>query len=516
MNRDDVLTAGIGASIQRWLGEVSSYVDEIRRRGGCPVIVALSRKMPRVMEWLRNDGTVSPGIIGAEGMAALRNLDDVEVVCEIALPFIVASTDARNNEYIIVDDILVTGRSMARTVRAVYELTDKIPYVAVMFISEGAERHYDIMHDMDLEEVPGHPLETMTGMAIQLSSWLAQWKLPIDMEYPVAVFGNSAADALRSAADASGTVYDMERAGGGGRYGFSVLLTEERVSQFNNDFAKMRVFLGSDETRVVMYTPNEIELTRLVGGEGESPFLNPVYIELWSWLTRDIRESYRKRIGRPGAMQLVERTLCVAANWMFSLSSLARHLPESLRDKVRIDGVAASWLFGRGLAPEVLARSERLVRDGEVSPSRRASLDLAPYIVPDTPEEVSMRYEVERRVAARIMHSVGELMLSLFRVQRRLTWIYDDTVSLVQFGESFTSLISLTRYIGGGAASHGKVSTGYETSESEIAVNRWMDSAIDNGQVAPRFVRMYEKVLNRVSWKRYFHATWAIAPFEED
>ena len=90
--------------VKDWWIKLFTHIKETQDQGKKPILIALSRKMPRFIEWFKSAKEFEDG--------PDRNiLNDLEITTELALPFILCGEDKNSDllEFIIVDDIIIHG-----------------------------------------------------------------------------------------------------------------------------------------------------------------------------------------------------------------------------------------------------------------------------------------------------------------------------------------------------------------------------------------------------------------------
>lgn len=117
-----------------WWTNLEHMISAIHARGNKPVLIALSRKMPRFMDWFREKFCKETGID-----LDLSILDKVELTTELAIPFIWANDETDNLEFIILDDIIIHGTSLRYVAGDLHFLTNRKSHVSCIMRRMNAE-----------------------------------------------------------------------------------------------------------------------------------------------------------------------------------------------------------------------------------------------------------------------------------------------------------------------------------------------------------------------------------------
>lgn len=504
-----------------WQETLVSLVNELVDNGKSVKLIALSRKMPRLISWMRES-------FPEEVIKPLTDvLDDprVELTTEHSLPFILSDYDPDEDEIIVLDDIVVYGETLLSVVNEIRYLTGKTPLCHPIFELQRT------MGDLQLPTINGfkpqqlESLDKVKSVINDLSKTIASSGLPIDMEFPILHlpdfrFCSIREQLLDTFKDARS--YDLSCDVVGplnvGR-SFTVLLEDEINRAFNNDFAKIRLFDVDGDSRLVCYAPNMLSEGQLTS---EDLFENPVYASFWAKIlatSRPYTESFAgdtkpdiSVIERENMHSALEhrwlKSLTVAANYMFSLSMMMRNLKKFMPDVLSeaIDLSDLELIFGRNLARTASMIIEEIIEGKTESLSRRRMLEVKAEIVP---EKIAGQFD-----ALKILETVkapsDELkIMSLFRLSYSLKNSLSKTLppSLRAMKhnaiyESFESLYNLPF-------------KSLQSREGENTINKTVDRLIDRGGLIPVYLPV--KAKNGLTyWRRFFRASHIIGKLEKE
>lgn len=499
--------------LQAWLISLTNFLKKNISASIPVVVIALSRKMPRFIEYIKENHTSDL----VPQLSELLSDPICTYTTEHAIPFIFKKYSP-NTEILILDDIIVTGATLSNVCDEVYQITKIKPYYisiwkcgSIQDLSTG--RHVEGYTPISVSK------EEVNDILLGVSKCLKSNGLPIDMEFPILhtdyseVFEPIRTLMLEKCPDCR--CY-------GNEYSFTMLEESEINRMFNNDFAKIRVFKGSHDTRIVGYAPNvlsEYEIGK------NSLFTNEDYSSLWSEILGntikinfnpdDIILSDEENL-RAKVYHRRYKSLTVVANYLFSLSMLIRHKQEYVvnNEKLSLDSYDLQLLIGPKLSNAILPKLTDFFKTGSNSQSLHHTVNTPPYLTPyDYEEDEFMDYDMERFAAVFSADDSSEVVLNVFRASYDMFNQDEDQIEKIRWNgagniyylESFQSFFQLPII-------------GSSEKLSEKNINQEIDNLIDEGKIIPVYERTGDNddpLVEPAYWRRYFKAGHTISSDSE-
>lgn len=494
---------------QAWFKGLTDFLKKNIAASNTVVVIALSRKMPRYVEYLMD--TCPPEIV-----SQLRELlynDRCIYTTEHAIPFIFKDRQ-ENTKILVLDDIIVKGITLSNVCEEIYQLTGIEPEYQSLC-------QFDNFGGLNI----GNPLEGYTPQIVssieevreilsEISRCIKDSGLPIDLEFPILHTGSANSyqpivERLKSKCSESRKY--------GNEWSFTVLQEDEINTMYNNDFAKIRIFKCQKDTRIVGYAPNVLSESSL---RTKGLFKNEEYSGLWNTVLQNTAEPtfdpddiiLSDKDNREAKVNhRIYKSLAVVANYLFSLSMLIRHKHEFAIENTRflLSPRDLQLLVGKKLAEILSPALMRFLDSGISSRSQRQIVDTPSFLTPYDYEEDEFRdYDMERFFAAFNADEISEIVLNVFKASYDM---YDQNDAKheksewtgggnLYYLESFQSLLQLPTF-------------GIDTEEFEREVNKEIDRLIDEGRVIPVYERTEETdgtFVGSVYWRRYFRASHLI------
>jgi hypothetical protein len=495
------------AAIEKWWKGLTAHIKLVKEGGRQVVLIALSRKMPRLFEWMKDN---------ASSLTALKQedwslIDSCVYTTEHAIPFVLKQKG--DDEVVILDDVIHSGRTVRTVIQDVKGYVSSPLHVFAIFRNEDVS-----IQGADVWATPCGG-DRLNEFAKEISGLIKATHLPVDMEYPIIkVHGlkGSRVEELISLAKEK-LKYDLtyqisekwvDR--------YALVLEDETKSSFNNDFAKLRFFVSENVTKIVPYAPNIFSATALVK---EPLFLNEKYLELYRvalnemtfeenfWLVWD---SLYSNLEAENSLNRQLRTLTVWANYLFSLSAFIRFMNQlklDITSGYELEYEDVRLILGDNLARRVLPKLNQLIHDGETSPSTRESLDIPSCLIPS---KLKGSYMIQKYKVSLRSNGVGEALSRIFALIRflemKLGPLYNSSIEPNQSmmpEESYDSLIEA-------------LSIRFNKKEIDDNIYRWMDEMVDEGRIIPK----YECVRSESGihyWRRFFSiSSFALGNLNDD
>lgn len=501
--------------VEYWWLYLDSLIEECRRAHRRPVLIALSRKMPRFIDWFRE--YYAPVFLPE---ANIDFFESLELTTEIAIPFIFSSRDCSDCDFIIIDDLIIRGTTLAMTSNLLYALTGRIPRVSCIAMREDVKVRPKVILE-DFEHIPVIQQDRLDKFADQVSAIVETSELPVDMEFPV--FTISTGFTVEAPEEVFRDVYwwvkdfFKERCYyvGNRHNRFSVDLSISLTAGNNTDFSKVRFFLGDNNGLTFEVFSPMILPERLLTSDGYSPFSNSLKSNdptgrverLWRATTEKIHHNLLFVVNpenlsvTPSVLrQEIVRSLAVWANYIFSLMTFIRNrvtlIPEEYIDSVKLSVRDLSLLLGRNMAASVEGYIQDMIDEGVYVLSVREKDEDVPWnLCPPAMEEMMEANKITsllgggspEGVAERIFRFMHYTNPNLRRWSERSSEWRKNT-----FGETYFSLQDALYPV-------------YANKEYWKDLRSWVDSQIDAGRIVPKYNDV-ETTGDEVYWRRFFHA----------
>jgi hypothetical protein len=471
------------SAIEKWKSDLISHIRKALETEKSVVTIALSRKMPRLLEWIEEkDASFKEELT--------RLLDSCVYTTEHGIPLVLKQNDSA--KVLILDDFIHTGLTVQNVVNEVVSMTTREPLVLALFKSESSSvSNCDFLFIKELNE------GDEKAFSRRISNVILQDNLPVDLEYPIVKTTNlNILD--KSKIDSSISRYVVSDQSG--TKSFAYILEGETRNSFNNDFAKLRFFQDDKGFKIVPFAPNIFSESALIK---DKLFVNEKYKSLYRavldrievddkyWLKWDfLEEDSAERI----SLLRKFRTLTVWANYLFSLSSFIRFKSqEGCNPDVdyRIDEEDLKLILGTELAKELQPGLNRLIRENEVSPSTRELLTVPSARINS---KLVGNYKIFKYRAVLNSSTVEDALDHIFSLSKSLQNIsklhYIASQDTIIPDESYESLFEA-------------LSLKFDKAKIKENVYKWVDEQVDHGKIIPR----YEQVENEFGthyWRRYF------------
>lgn len=488
--------------IAKWWFNLENMIEEILYLGKTPVLVALSRKMPRFFEWFKYHFREESKL-----KFDLSILQNVELTTELALPFIYTSDKWHQKSFIILDDTIIHGTSLRDVSSIIYHLTGEKPRLSCICRSEKAHIG-NYVRAIDFLRIPILNQYALNSFCDFVSDKVASHQLPIDMEFPIFRIKNPDSPQnnnddlyvhLRNNILLDG-VYDSYNTD---KYGdtFTAEVPKFKTTGVNVDFAKFRFFKRYDEILIESLSPMVLQEQWITDPEGKI-FSSNLYRTLWDQTAYPINLYLKDIDSQYSSVSLnirqgFVRSLCVWANYLLSLSSFVINrqeiIPSDINYSLKLSKDDLSLILGSETCNKVYSSLSDIINAGIPSFSEKIKLSG----VPDSFSPNNFRIDLFtwKIKASVISESLDELMREIFNYQHYSNKHFVNASRSYEryfFGESFESL----RKIATDSRISGNVTNG---------INIWIDKNIDNGYIIPKYEGIKSKYGEKI-WRRYFHA----------
>lgn len=480
----------LNQAIEDWLTNLSNTLDGIHKRGNRPIMLALSRKMPRFIEWIK---------VKYKTYAAKQSWDlilNTELSTELAIPFYFINQKVTQAEFILLDDFVIHGTSLSNIADLLELLTGQKSHVSCIFRHRKAvcpnkviKNEFDLIKELGQKE-----LDEQIDI---ISDIVKHYQLPIDMEFPVFEIENNVEDLFVE------ETLDSKYETNSSSAGFTKSSKRFPVTQStgnNTDFFKIRYFRNQYNSIFEVYAPSIFSNDELLSQKAEI-FSQQSYQDLWDRTTKEIRLFLKGDTTMSNVTLLNTlstnflRTLSVWANYLYSLSSYLKK-PEitkanTTRAKIRKSDLSLI------LSPE---ETEKIYDDlcriqhnytYNIDP-RDKKLDIPTSFAPQNFVE-----DLEfRKISASVTSETpAKLLQSIFTYLHYTNEKFDNPLLKYErlfFGESYESLEDVMFPF-------------FIEKEDFESMQEWIDNNIDEGYVIPKYEQVKSK--NGIYyWRRFFHA----------
>lgn len=462
--------------------ELSNKISDLKKKERKVHLIAISRKMPRIFEWIEHACATSSSDAYAKCGEYLKTIKTCGLVSEHAIPFILASGSDTDTEIIVIDDIILTGNSMKRVIDDIYACSDIQPHLITIYRKAGSPEKFEhsefIYSGEELSEGSTHE---MIG---KICDKITSYSLPMELEFPTfhltESYNTLKEYLIRRAKEIRYRYYEKPENSEDKSDSISVILEDELKRALNHDFARVRLFkkTTSDNEDVACLQVNAPRVLTVTQCQSPTLFSNTKYAELWKKILE-----YAKKINKddvnPVMKQRMENrkmlSLVVWANYLFSFSigmstclntQLLREFPNS--PQVRKQDI--ELLIGTEMADEVTTLLNNLALAREVQMNDVEELQVTDMWF--APQEAKDSYEIERYRSAHeedLPSAIKKLFSTHFS-------------QAGQVGETIYSLNRLYHSTWEGINGDDDIEI---ENRYEMKLNEALDNAIDNGMVSP-------------------------------
>lgn len=478
--------------IERWAERLLEQIELYQAVGKTVCLVALSRKMPRFLEWLFKEEPFE----SARELKRIVDSGEVELITEYAIPLInfkKEDSSAQNLAGIIVDDALIYGSTANRVCMEWIAASGEYPTISTPFRSSEACIP-DVFESPASRLAITLPFDDLKKALRLISEKIAKTALPVDMEYPiikVAVPYESVKAHVISSIPSDWRYYDVESSlyNEFVKPSFSIIIPDSFQSSESHDFVKFRIFDKGPETLIEIIAPQTINLQSLA--EDGSLFNESVYRSIYEEIVTaivapDRDETADERIPHDimssAYRYLTHRKIQLLVVWINYLQSLStfidiynRLVPDGAEAEISVEDI--KLIIGKELAYEVMPGLNLIIRERICNRINSRRVALPTYVNPDDMREKYMTLVLNN---IRPDNTIEENLERIFAASHYTTGLSREAAEMDRFGhshfgETYESLVSfLNDY-------H------YEDPDLLLRINRWIDMSIDECRVAPKY-----------------------------
>lgn len=511
----------------RWVETLSELIQEQKSKNKEVVLVAMSRKMPRLIEVIKKKRY---GHI-------LKNL---QFITEHVLPYFLVQFDSERQCIVIVDDAMYYGSTIKQITSYIHRIKSVKPYVIPVALSEmvGDLPYAEILpkkyeNNVIKEEDNVIKEKNIPFFTTQNAKHIIELGRPIDMEFPILQFkvnsaklhGEKLSEVLtKYFPDEDDYVYSINhqiKSKDEKKWSYISnynILPKEGTpyDHWNKDFSKMRVFVSDQDVQVVAYAPGILSESVLTGDE--PLFSNNRIEELWekvrdykmaSWPEGDEEDSVTKSLRDSYRMQCV-RSKTIWANYLASFlyllkqkEAICKAISEVFEDEVLNTASFVEEDTRQLLPPQLVSEitdsltkcfRENFAEDGGAFYGLHSEVLASQELIP---EECKADYVERNRKGWQRCSMVKEALSIMFANQLFIIndgGLGNDSVRRTQrlrFGVTYTAL---------------KNNLAFPLGIDGLwkSIHKWIDKNIDEGTVKPSYERVV--VDGNVYWLRMFRA----------
>lgn len=506
---------------KHWKDQFEKLVRDLRGQGYEVILVAMSRKMPRLIEMVNR--------LFPEG-----DLKDFQFFSEHTLPYILSNFKPADQRIVIADDAMYYGSTINRISGYIHAITGQKPHVCPVVVSE-VVGNLDYAEVCKTEDQIIH-VENIPFLTTLNAEWIIRLCRPIDVEFPILHFDlpsdqnneNKGGKLLNLLSDQfddcdvypiEHIVYDEE----GERIpvrSYNVLPQKDsRYDRWNKDFCKIRFFISDNKIQVVSFAPGILPENVL---DDSYPLFTDTRIQqLWE----DVRsakvgtwpDELPEAIENDLLVDVIENAYkkqCVRSKilWVNYLASFL-YLLERKEAIVK----AISEVFGRETAnnPKITEEDTRLLLpEGKVKDIAKKLTD---YFKEGRKDNSSF-YGLHSAVLANqelapeeyeyaYSKTLSRNLMRCRNADEALSVFFSSQHFFINNGRLSNDALQRTQRLGFGIT--------YTALENKLAfpvgikdlwknIHQWIDKNIDEGTVKPKYERV--KVEGKEYWLRMFRA----------
>lgn len=508
-----------------WKRHLIAIVNRANSEGKVVVLITIARKMARLFEYYRKNDSNLNSLFDPS-----RTIPNY-VITEHAVPLCLTNVDSKKTEIIILDDLIIYGDTVESVTENVYCLSGISPNIIAMAASSLVDykfRYGQLVYPVQ-EEVDGKDLDIISTEEIPSFTAKNNWDIisldkSIDLEHTILkIKGNFSS--LKDQQDKILKVIKEKFKGcivyavshkiprGKKSLSISIILDKNSKYRINEDFAKLRIFIGDEGISITAYTPNYWDESLLEDGTiryGIST-LNNIWDEVRSRLmsiktaeSLEVKDIQTRRIVRDFKLR-IEQTAVVIANYLLSFESVMI-VKSLLRDALteiigqspifEISSGDMSLLMGVKIAKKYQPLLQEVIDKDSIQRlyTYNKTLEEDVRINPLIPSDKLEEYRKEKVQYCHLSSSVQMALTLIFYRLWKSFGLVNNRVreDRVKVGETFESLYET-------------LSLFFSKDNLLEEIHKWIDTNIDLGVVVPKYEFFIDRLGYRV-WRRYFRA----------
>lgn len=513
------LTGTIAENLEQFLAkgvrQLISTIRDCKNRNEDVLLVTVSRRMPHILFWFKSCRATPQ---------EREILEQVDIVSEIALPFIKHYPRHTKVNVFVIDDVVVTGRTIQYVTKLTQDITGVQDYrVFVFFCDSHISGASEWENDNRIYVSHFYTGKENKKMIVDFISTIITRTLPIDVSYPLLypdknndevtldvlkkLFDDSQgrdADHYASEVEYRMSLHTGEETSTEKRTrnrSYTFLLPSEISGSLNNDFAKIRTYVRLGENIAVPMAPNILSDSDLTNPE---LFENREYRNIWITALDSIDNDYLEKYdpldpearSKERVRNRTFRSLATFANYLYSLSSFNRitgqnDIEKHWRFSIRKEDL--DLIVGTDLARTIIGPLQELLDKKLISPRSHRKFNIGTTFIP---EIYTKDYILTKYIC--IFHdSPEENLMAIFRNAGKMTkecppLLIEDleygVEGIMESMEALENVLFIRDY------------------ERKVMINRWIDRKIDEGMIVSRYAYVVGDNGNRY-WRRFFRLT---------
>lgn len=489
----------VDTALVRWWTTINERIRLLKQDGKRPVLIALSRKMPRLIEWfLYNFLPKHPELPSKELFT------ECELTTELSIPFraTIYKVDAEES-YILLDDIIIHGTTLRNVASDLYLISQidgcgKQCYLSSIFMYNGLVNMPSNVYTEDVDQLIPIGKEDASKVISEMARRIRTANLPLDLEYPILRMDATDSYSAKDVYEHFKSISDCTYLGEWENTATLIFKQDSKVS----DFAKMRFFESDRFFSFEIFSPYSLP-DYLETAVDYNLFAEGSYRDLWETIIFPVLnyfESHSFLFNEPNGFVLrqnIGRSIIVWANYLLSVSFMidkcVEIIPTHLRDRLKILGDDVSLILGSRYSEMVICKIRKIVSEKLTS-----AVNVANEIVGIdcfAPKQFETEYSLFKAHCASHSLSIQDVLARIFRFQHFANVVYDKPQYKFErlfYGETYSSLT--------------KICAPYFGEENiNLDINKWIDDQIDNGVIVPKY-ELYTNQDGYRRWRRFFHA----------
>ncbi len=482
------------SKLDLWSESLANKIDSCLRAEKRVYVIALSRKMPRFFDWLRQSvekQTITlPNVIN---LCKLLNSDGVEITTEYAIPLVFDGylKSSKKIAGIIADDVIIYGATLQRVSMQWWAFSGEVPYVIALFRGEDGVISSILESDFTIKMTHSDKKSLETALDL-ISRNIHSTSLPIDIEYPL-IYSELPYESVKkhiiAKCPSEWIKYDVKSDSyKDSAESFSVLLVNGKNDGYTNDHAKIRLFKKSSGCCLEMIAPSYVNVLRLKNRglfDFDTKANECMYTKAWLsvfdalHIDKDDGNAIFATIQKDQINQAILSSLIIWAEYLYCLSAFVRNrfnfFPEDSDFNIHEEDLAL--ILGKNAANVVFKEIVNILKE-DVS----LNLEFEPVLLQEYVNPEKFRDEYFRRLAAVLKEGVS--------VAANLDALY----SVSHFSSDLGRLMSQENDMG-----HHCIGETFESLTQRIKhkhpgdnglfteINKWVDVRIDECRLAPKY-----------------------------
>ena len=507
---NDSVSQLVDSHLIRWWKVLTKRIETIRDSGNVPILIALSRKMPRIIDWFIH--TFLPKY---PDLPSREFFDECELTTELSIPISVAfsckSNKKNNISYILLDDIIIHGTTLRSVASDLYILSkygycgDKCYLSSVFMHNRVIDMPSNVLTD-DVDNISPMDLDTTRKVIAEIAGRIRYANLPLDLEFPILRtenMGTYTAEFVYNHFKSINSDYTYL-----GKFNnTATTILKQDSEQILSDFTKIRFFESDRFLSFEVFSPYSLPDFLDVRTDNDI-FTDFEFANLWKAITLPVIDFFESKsflFNEPNGAALrqnVGRSLVVWTNYLLSLSFLMEKcfdiIPEQIKSLLGIYRNDIDLIIGSLSRERVFDNIRQIFTERRFSRAK-ISIEVGGMDC-FAPKQFDAEYSLFKAYSASHYDSIQEVLATIFNYQNFANEIYDKPQFRFErlfYGETYASLF--------------RICAPYFCEDSlNLDMNRWIDDQIDSGAVVPKYEFYFNEDGYR-RWRRFFHAGLNIA-----